>query len=178
MFLFECSSECAPRTVERGLTFVKRVFGARLLERVACALAEQLRLPFAEPPLKPHPTALKLVDGALAVRLRVVPLTATDRVLQLASLGFDASVLEIFTTLSCGACLVLTRREHISAVIPRDGGLLLTTLRAAERLPQFERPALIAWSADDELFPPRQAAVLDPSLGCAERFSGPAKIGD
>jgi pimeloyl-ACP methyl ester carboxylesterase len=28
-----------------------------------------------------------------------------------------------------------------------------TTLRAAERLPQFERPALIAWSADDEFFP-------------------------
>ncbi|HEX7181568.1 MAG TPA: AMP-binding protein, partial [Thermoanaerobaculia bacterium] len=36
-----------------------------------------------------------------------------DRVLQLASLGFDASALEIFTALATGACLVLTRRETL-----------------------------------------------------------------
>ncbi len=39
-----------------------------------------------------------------------------------------------------------------------------TTLRAAERLPQFERPALIAWSADDEFFPLDDANRLAASL--------------
>lgn len=39
-----------------------------------------------------------------------------------------------------------------------------TTLRAAEHLPEFDRPALIAWSADDAFFPladgERLAAIL------------------
>jgi pimeloyl-ACP methyl ester carboxylesterase len=39
-----------------------------------------------------------------------------------------------------------------------------TTLRAAERLPQFERPALIAWSADDEFFPLDDAKRLAAAL--------------
>ena len=42
-----------------------------------------------------------------------------------------------------------------------------STLRAAERLPRFERPALIAWSADDAFFPlddaRRLAAILPDS---------------
>ena len=44
---------------------------------------------------------------------RILGVGPGDRVLQLASLGFDASVLEIFTALSTGACLVLTRRETL-----------------------------------------------------------------
>ena len=39
-----------------------------------------------------------------------------------------------------------------------------TTLRAAERLAQFERPALIAWSADDEFFPLDDATRLAAAL--------------
>lgn len=44
--------------------------------------------------------------------------TAADRVLQFAPLHFDASVEEIFTTLACGACLVL-RTEAMLESIPR-----------------------------------------------------------
>jgi pimeloyl-ACP methyl ester carboxylesterase len=39
-----------------------------------------------------------------------------------------------------------------------------TTLRAAERLPQFNHPALIAWSADDEFFPLDDAARLAAAI--------------
>jgi pimeloyl-ACP methyl ester carboxylesterase len=39
-----------------------------------------------------------------------------------------------------------------------------TTLRAAERLPQFELPALIAWSADDQFFPIDDAKRLAATL--------------
>jgi pimeloyl-ACP methyl ester carboxylesterase len=38
------------------------------------------------------------------------------------------------------------------------------TLRAARRLPQFKRPALIAWSADDEFFPRDDAKRLAATL--------------
>ncbi|HWM91848.1 MAG TPA: amino acid adenylation domain-containing protein [Thermoanaerobaculia bacterium] len=38
-----------------------------------------------------------------------------DRSLQLASLGFDASVLEIFSALTAGACVVLTPRQTLMA---------------------------------------------------------------
>ena len=44
---------------------------------------------------------------------RLLDVGPESRVLQLASLSFDASVLEIFTALSTGACLVLTRRETL-----------------------------------------------------------------
>jgi type IV pilus assembly protein PilB len=43
-------------------------------EQVAEALARQLGLAFAEPPLRPHPAALALVPEALARRRLVVPL--------------------------------------------------------------------------------------------------------
>ena len=47
-------------------------------EQLARTLAAQLRLPYAEPPLTPEPAALQLVDRALALRRRVLPL-ALDR---------------------------------------------------------------------------------------------------
>jgi pimeloyl-ACP methyl ester carboxylesterase len=39
-----------------------------------------------------------------------------------------------------------------------------TTLRAADRLSEFERPALIAWSADDQFFPVVDAKRLAATL--------------
>src|SRR5690606_35994298 len=53
-------------------------------EAVARALAAQLRLPHAPAPLTPDTTALALVDGPLAARLQVVPLTATERTIRVA----------------------------------------------------------------------------------------------
>ncbi len=53
-------------------------------EAVARALSRQLRLTYASPPLAPEPEALALVPRALALRLRIVPLAATTRVLRVA----------------------------------------------------------------------------------------------
>jgi type IV pilus assembly protein PilB len=53
-------------------------------EQVARALARQLRLPHAAPPLHPEPAALRLVDGAAAARLRAVPLALRERTLRVA----------------------------------------------------------------------------------------------
>ncbi|MGN6168787.1 MAG: alpha/beta fold hydrolase [Solirubrobacteraceae bacterium] len=39
-----------------------------------------------------------------------------------------------------------------------------TTLRAAARLPQFTKPALVAWSADDAFFPLEDGKRLDQAL--------------
>jgi type IV pilus assembly protein PilB len=64
-------------------------------EHVARALARQLRLPHASPPLQPDPAAVRLVDGAAAARLRVVPLAATDRTLRVAmSDPLDAAAMD------------------------------------------------------------------------------------
>ncbi|MBI4409073.1 MAG: Flp pilus assembly complex ATPase component TadA [Gemmatimonadetes bacterium] len=53
-------------------------------EQVARALAAQLRLGYAEPPLDPEPAAVRLVDRSLALRLRIVPLAASERRLRVA----------------------------------------------------------------------------------------------
>ncbi|HWV58009.1 MAG TPA: ATPase, T2SS/T4P/T4SS family [Longimicrobiales bacterium] len=53
-------------------------------ERVARALAEQLRLPYLEPPIRPSPDAVKLVDRSLAFRARIVPVTLVERALRVA----------------------------------------------------------------------------------------------
>jgi len=53
-------------------------------EQIARAMALQLRLPYLEPPLRPEPAALRLVDRVLAVRLRVLPITQDERMLRVA----------------------------------------------------------------------------------------------
>ncbi len=64
-------------------------------EQVARALADQLRLPYAPPPLAPDPSALRLVPRPLAIRLRVVPLSATERTLAAAMADpLDASAID------------------------------------------------------------------------------------
>ena len=70
------------RTRERlGAVLVRRGLDAR---HVARALARQLRLTYAEPPLVPEPGAIAVVDRALALRLRVLPLAANGRTLRVA----------------------------------------------------------------------------------------------
>lgn len=53
-------------------------------EHVARALALQLRLPYAPPPLRPDAAALCRVDRALALRHRIVPLSENGRALRVA----------------------------------------------------------------------------------------------
>ena len=53
-------------------------------EQVARALAAQLRLPYAEPPLHAEPDAVALVERALALRRRVLPLAVAGPALRLA----------------------------------------------------------------------------------------------
>jgi type IV pilus assembly protein PilB len=53
-------------------------------ERVARALAQQLRMPYAQPPLRAEPEALRLISRALAVRLHAVPLQLEDKQVRVA----------------------------------------------------------------------------------------------
>jgi type IV pilus assembly protein PilB len=70
------------RSGERlGAVLQRRGLDADSLARV---LARQLRLPYVGAPLQPQPAALKLLDGSLAARLRVVPLSASERVVRVA----------------------------------------------------------------------------------------------
>jgi type IV pilus assembly protein PilB len=70
------------RTGERiGVILVRRGLDG---EHIARALARQLRLPHVASPLQPEAAALRLIDGAIAARLRVVPLALTGRTLRVA----------------------------------------------------------------------------------------------
>ncbi|HEX6087530.1 MAG TPA: amino acid adenylation domain-containing protein [Thermoanaerobaculia bacterium] len=71
-------------------------------------------------------------------------LTPQSRVLQFASLSFDASVEEIFTALTSGACLVLAKREDLMPVEP------FVSLVNRERV-------------TTALLPPSVLALLDPA---------------
>ena len=53
---------------------------------------------------------------------------------------------------SAGSCVVSHRRH---------------TLAAAEQLPKFDRPVLLAWATDDRVFPFKQAARLAAVLPAA-----------
>ncbi len=53
-------------------------------EAVARALARQLRLGYAPPPLEPDPDAVALLPGDQALRFRVVPLSLNGRLLRVA----------------------------------------------------------------------------------------------
>jgi type IV pilus assembly protein PilB len=64
-------------------------------EAVARALAAQLRLEYAAPPLRPEGGALELVPRPLALRLGIVPLASTGRTLRVAMADpLDASAID------------------------------------------------------------------------------------
>jgi type IV pilus assembly protein PilB len=70
------------RTGERlGVVLVRHGSDA---EQVARMLARQLRLPHAAAPLQSEPAALRLIDRQLAARLRIVPLSVSERSLRVA----------------------------------------------------------------------------------------------
>ncbi len=85
---------------------------------------------------------------------RLFGLGPGDRMIQLASLGFDASVLEIFTTLSCGACLVLTRRETLLS-----GTALGRELRE-QRITALAIPPSLLDTVEETDFPDLRSIVL------------------
>jgi type IV pilus assembly protein PilB len=78
----DAALETQRRTGERlGAILTGRGLDAELVAR---ALARQLRLPHATAPLRSEPAAVALVDGSLAARLRVLPVSADDRTLRVA----------------------------------------------------------------------------------------------
>ncbi len=89
----ETALEEQRRTRERlGEVLVRNGVDA---EHIARALAAQLRLPYAEPPLEPEPEALGCVDRGLALRHRVVPLALAERGLRIATADpLDATALD------------------------------------------------------------------------------------
>ena len=56
------------------------------------------------------------VSNVIHTSIEKLQVSGDSRVLQLASLGFDASVLEVFMALLSGACLYLVPRDTVSAV--------------------------------------------------------------
>lgn len=75
-----------------GIILIRRGADA---EGVARALAHQLRLDYAPPPLRPEASALELLPRQLAARLRLVPLTVTQRTLRVAMADpLDASAID------------------------------------------------------------------------------------
>src|SRR5262249_9568629 len=104
----------------------------------------------------PHRGAVNLIE--LATRL--FGISAESRVLQQASLGFDASVLEIFLALARGATLVLVARELLMS--PPALGRVLREQRVSalaatpsllEMLPRESYPDLVAISVGGEPCP-------------------------
>jgi type IV pilus assembly protein PilB len=89
----EAGLEEQRETRERLGTILVR--GGADAEAVARALASQLRLAYAPPPLRPDGAALDLVPRPLALRLGIVPLSVTDRTLRVAMTDpLDASAVD------------------------------------------------------------------------------------
>lgn len=89
-----------------------------------------------------HSGVINLVDYFVA-RARILP---PSRVLQFASFGFDASVMEILGGLLRGATLVLTPREVV-----QDEQKLLDLLRREQITHAFLPPAMLMHVPNDEL---------------------------
>jgi len=84
-----------------------------------------------------------------------------SRILQFASVGFDASVSEIFTALRCGATLVLAPRELL-CTCDRLGEFLRRERISVATLP----PSLLAILASEEF--PELATVVSAGEPCSE----------
>lgn len=107
-------------------------------------------------PLLRLPGALQVLLSPLRIRrLRSVPNAYSLAVhAPIADDAFDSYVLPLLTRREIRADL----RRTIADVKPRH------TLAAAEQLLSFDRPALIAWSADDRFFPRSDAERLAAAI--------------
>jgi type II secretory ATPase GspE/PulE/Tfp pilus assembly ATPase PilB-like protein len=105
-------------------------------EQVARALAEQLRLPYAGPPLLAEPRALERVDRQLALRHRVFPLALLERGIRVALADpLDLAVLDDlrFQTGRRVEAVVATARAIEAALAEAYGHATVSALLA--RLP-------------------------------------------
>jgi pimeloyl-ACP methyl ester carboxylesterase len=117
---------------------------------------------FPPPALRPFVAAMRVpgVLPALFAPLRIRPLRRLPNAYSLAVHGriedevLDSYVLPMLTDRAIRRDL----RRAVAGVHRRH------TLAAAERLRSFDRPALIAWSADDRFFPRRDATRLAETI--------------
>jgi type II secretory ATPase GspE/PulE/Tfp pilus assembly ATPase PilB-like protein len=108
-------------------------------EAIARALASQLRLEYVAPPLRPDPSALRVVDSKLASRLRVIPVALTERLLRVAMADpLDAAAIDdlqfqtgrrvdplVASRMSVDAALAAYHAGDVQAIvtrIPQRGG--------------------------------------------------------
>jgi type II secretory ATPase GspE/PulE/Tfp pilus assembly ATPase PilB-like protein len=108
-------------------------------EQVAQALAVQLRLPYAGPPLLPEPEALRMVDRVLALRHRLVPLRLVERGVRVALADpLDLAVLDdLRFQIGRRVEPVVATRRSIDAAL--SAAYDLTTVQALlRRLPDRE----------------------------------------
>ena len=109
------------------------------------------------------------VSNVIHTSIEKLQVSSDSRVLQLASLGFDASVLEVFMALLSGACLYLIPRETVSAVfelatfIDREE---ITTIASPpsllDALPEGDYPSLRSIIVGGESCPPETCARWSP----------------
>ncbi|MGH7475736.1 MAG: ATPase, T2SS/T4P/T4SS family [Longimicrobiales bacterium] len=114
-------------------------------ERVARALAAQLRLSYLAPPLVPDPAAARLIERELATRLCVVPLELHDRALRVAMADpLDAGALDDlrFRTGRSIDAVVATRGAVVAGIAAayEAGDLELVLARLEPGGPNDPRP--------------------------------------
>ncbi len=100
------------------------------------------------------------ISNMTAVLARDFGVQPESRILQFASFSFDASVLEVYTTLTCGATLCVGRRESLM-----PGESLLRMLREQEITTVVLPPSALAVMAPEEL--PQLRMVLSGGEACS-----------
>ena len=105
------------------------------------------------------------IPGLAAAQVDRMGLGPGFRVLQFASLGFDASLSEIVMALTSGATLVLARDEERSDRPLRD-------MLIRERVTHATLPPVVLPTLEDEGQPPGRGLALDTLLVAGEACSG------
>jgi amino acid adenylation domain-containing protein len=112
------------------------------------------------------------ISNMTAVLARDFEVQQESRILQFASFSFDASVLEVYTTLSSGATLCLGRRESLM-----PGESLLRVLREQGITTVVLPPSALAVMAPEEL--PQLRTMISGGEACTadivQRWSSPGR---
>ena len=153
------------RTGERiGEALVRRGADA---ETVAATLAAALRLEYAAPPLLPEAAAAELVDGALAAKLRAVPLAVLGGRLRVAMTDpLDASAIDALRFRSGRRVepLVASASALDAALALYDPGAVHDIL---DRLPASAKPSP---REDDEVGALRRASQAPPIIALVQHI--------